>query len=204
MATYQRKDSFYQRARREGYRSRAAYKLLEVQKSHRLLRTGQRVADLGCWPGAWLQVAAEQVGPSGRVAGVDLSELEPGITNEYVFALQGDLGDPETLERLREALDGRADVVLSDAAPKLTGIRSADRAREEALLESVEAAIPALLREDGSLLMKLLEGPEARAVAGRIRRRFEHSRFLKPASSRRGTSEQYLLARRFRPERECH
>ncbi len=198
MARYERKDSFHQRAKREGFRSRAAYKLNEIQRSSRLLRPGLRVLDLGCWPGGWLQVAAELVGPKGRVVGVDQAAVEP-LGLEQVRTLEADLTDPELAPRLLEALGGRADVLLSDAAPKLTGVRATDRAREEALLCAIEELLPQLLRRGGDLLLKVLVGAEAQVGLQRIRLRCDRARSLRPAASRKGTRERYLLARGYRP-----
>ena len=195
---YQRKDTFHQRAKREGYRSRAAYKLAEIADRQRLLMPGARVADLGCWPGGWLQVAAERVGPGGRVVGVDLAAIEPPLENANVVALIGDIAQPGVLAEVLAALGGPADVLLSDAAPKLTGIRDADRAREEALLEAVAGALPALLRPGGDLLCKLLDSPEAEAVGRRIGASFRESRTLRPEATRKGSAERYLLARGYR------
>ncbi len=195
MAQYHRKDHFHQRAQREGFRSRAAYKLLEIQKAHRILATGQRVADLGCWPGSWMQVAAQQVGSTGRVAGVDLAEVDPPLELSNAAALCGDLTDPGIGERLLKELGGPADVVLSDAAPKLSGVRASDRARGEALLEAIEALLPRLLRPGGTLLLKLLESPEAQACAVRLRASFEKAGPVKTKATRRGSSERYILAR---------
>jgi 23S rRNA (uridine2552-2'-O)-methyltransferase len=200
MATYQRKDHFHQRAKREGFRSRAAYKLLEIQQAQGLLRQGDRVVDLGCWPGSWMQVAAAEVGPRGQVVGVDLQAMDPPLDIANTIALCGDLGDAGLREEVLAALGGAlADVVLSDAAPKLTGVRPTDRAREEELLLAIETLLPAVLRPGGTLLLKILDGPEAQAAVERIRTRFATARTLKPRASRRGTSERYLLARRFRP-----
>ncbi|MCP5055894.1 MAG: RlmE family RNA methyltransferase [bacterium] len=195
MARYDRKDSYHQRAKREGYRSRAAYKLLELQEAQRVLRPGQRVVDLGCWPGGWLQVAAGIVGPKGRVVGVDLAEMDPLTELANVFAFTGDITQPTVLERILEELGGPADVLLSDAAPKLTGIRATDRAREELLLEAVEGAIPTLLAPAGTLLVKLLDCPEAQAFQKRMRSQFGSVKVLKPKASRKGTTEKYLLGR---------
>jgi 23S rRNA (uridine2552-2'-O)-methyltransferase len=195
LARYERQDHFHQRAKREGFRSRAAYKLAEIQRAQRLLRPGQKVVDIGCWPGGWLQVAAAAVGPSGRVVGVDLAAIDPPLENENVVALCGDISEDAVVEEILAALEEPAAVLLSDAAPKLTGVRAVDRAREEALLESVEARIPQLLQPGGALLLKILEGPEVRAVDQRLRARFERARSLKVAASRKGTSERYLLAR---------
>lgn len=198
MARYDRKDRFHQQAKREGYRSRAAYKLLEMSRSQRLFRSGQRVADLGCWPGGWLQVAAAAVGPSGRVVGLDLAALDPPLDNENVVALVGDVSQPDDLKAVLEALQGRAAVLLCDAAPKLTGVRATDRAREEALLEAVERALPILLEPGGSLLIKILESPEAQVIDRRLRGGFERARTLKPEASRRGTTERYLVGHGYR------
>ena len=151
------------------------------------------MVDLGCWPGGWLQVAAELVGPRGRVVGVDLAALDPPLKNENVFAFEGDLTDPELLGRLTVGVGGRADVLLSDAAPKLTGVRATDRVREEALLEGIEAAIPLLLRRGGTLLVKILEGPETREIDARIRRGFAKAKTLKLVSICKGRREQFLL-----------
>lgn len=198
MARYQRKDHFHQRAKREGYRSRAAYKLLELARSQRLLRRGQRVADLGCWPGGWLQVASEAVGSEGRVVGLDPAPIDPPLDNENVVALVGSVLEPTDIEAVLEALGGRADVVLSDAAPKLSGVKATDRAREEALLEAVERALPRLLAPRGALLLKILEGPEAQAIDRRLRGAFERARTVRPEASRRGSSERYLVAHGYR------
>ena len=201
MARYERKDHLHQRAKKEGLRSRAAYKLDEVQKSAKLLVRGQRVVDLGCWPGGWLERAGALVGPSGRVVGVDLAELETPIPLAQVTALVGDLEDPSIVERVRKALgDERADVLLSDAAPKLTGVRETDRANEERLLEAIEALIPTLLRPGGSMLLKILEGPEAQAVDRRIRTLFTKAKTVKLASTRKGSTERYLIATGLRVE----
>jgi 23S rRNA (uridine2552-2'-O)-methyltransferase len=156
------------------------------------------VVDLGCWPGGWLQVAAAAVGPEGRVVGVDLNALEAPLEQANVFAIQGDFAEPTVLEVVLERLGGPAEVLLSDAAPKLTGVRTTDRAREEALLEALEAALPRLLAPGGALLVKLLDCPESAGFAKRIRARFDSARELRPEASRKGSSERYLLARGFR------
>ena len=197
MARYDRKDAFHRKAKREGFRSRAAYKLDEIQHRSRLLRRGHFVVDLGCWPGGWLQVAGRIVGREGRVVGVDIAPLEAPLEFENVFAIEGDFSEPPVLERVLERLGRPADIVLSDAAPKLTGIRVTDRAREEACLEAVEATLPALLAPGGGLLVKLLECPEAQSFERRIRAGFEEARALKPKATRKGSSERYLLARGF-------
>ena len=194
--SYDRKDAFYQRAKREGLRSRAAFKLDELQREHRLLRAGDRVVDLGCWPGGWMQIAAEAAGPRGRVVGIDLAEMD-ALPFENSVAFQADLTEPGVAQRILDALGGPADVVLSDAAPKLTGVRATDRAREEALLEAIEALVPQLLRPGGSLVAKLLDAPESQAFVSRLRKRFASARVTKSHATRKGSSEKYLICRGF-------
>jgi 23S rRNA (uridine2552-2'-O)-methyltransferase len=142
-------------------------------------------------------VAAEAVGPEGRVVGVDLAALAPPLDFANVFAIQGDFTEAPVLEELLAQLGGPAEVLLSDAAPKLTGVRATDRALEEALLAAVEQAVPRLLAPRGALLVKLLDCPEAAGFVKRMRSRFDSARELRPAASRAGSSERYLLARGF-------
>jgi 23S rRNA (uridine2552-2'-O)-methyltransferase len=140
-------------------------------------------------------VAAEAVGPEGRVVGVDLAALDSPLDLANVFAIQGDLAEERVLAEVLARLGGPAGVLLSDAAPKLTGVRATDRAREEALLAALEAALPRLLAPGGALLVKLLDCPEAAGFVKRIRARFDSAKELRPEASRKGSSERYLLAR---------
>jgi 23S rRNA (uridine2552-2'-O)-methyltransferase len=130
--------------------------------------------------------------------GVDVTPIDPPIDNANTIALQGDLAEPAVLAALIEALGGPADVLLCDAAPKLTGLRDTDRANEERLLLAVELALPRLLRPGGDALVKLLEGPEVQAIDKRLRARFASAKSVKPNASRPGSSERYLLARGYR------
>lgn len=199
MANYRRKDHLHQRAKKEGLRSRAAYKLDEIQKSFKILAPGKRVFDLGCWPGGWTEAAASRVGAKGRVVGIDLAEVDPPIDAPQVATIVGDLEAPETAGLLRSALGAdRADIVLSDAAPKLTGIRETDRANEERLLEAIEALLPELLAEGGAFVVKILESPEAAAVDQRMRRQFTKARTVKLRATRKGSTERYLVALGYR------
>ena len=146
-----------------------------------------------------MQVAAELVGPRGVIVGVDIAETEP-LGNENTVAIQADLEDPKVCERILELLGGQsADVILCDAAPKLSGVRERDRAAEERLLEAVEALIPRLLRPGGDLLVKILEGPEAQQIDRRIRLSFGRAKTSKSSATRKGSSERYLIARDYQP-----
>lgn len=159
------------------------------------------MADLGCWPGGWMQVASEAVGPKGKVVGVDVAAIDPPLENENTIAIEADLFEPATGGRILEALGGRPNVLLCDAAPKLTGIRERDRAAEERLLEAIESMIPLLLQPGGALLVKLLECPEAAAFERRVRKAFAKAQAAKTSATRKGSSERYLLARGFEPPR---
>ena len=189
---YQRKDTFYARAKAEGYRSRAAYKLLELARRYQLLKRGDHVVDLGAWPGGWLQVAAELVGPRGIVVGVDLVAIDP-IGPAQVSTLVGDASDPAVLEQLRERCRGRVDVVLSDMAPKLSGIRDRDAARAGELAETAVAIAEQLVAPGGRLLMKAFSGAESETLA-LARRVFSTAKLTKPEASRKESAEMYLIA----------
>ena len=186
-------DPFVQSAREEGYRSRAAYKLLEIDARFDLLRPGRRILDLGSAPGGWVQVAAAR---GCRVIGVDLQEVAPlaGAT-----LLQGDIFEEATIAALRELAGGPAELVLSDLAAPATGQRTLDRLRAEALAEAVLALLPELLAPGGSLVLKLLRGADA-GVAAAARRQFAQTRLLRPEASRRGSSEIYLIGSGYRGE----
>jgi 23S rRNA (uridine2552-2'-O)-methyltransferase len=185
-------DPYVQGARAEGYRSRAAYKLLELDRKFALLRPGLRVLDLGCAPGGWLQVAAAR---GCRVVGVDLLEVAPLAGAEI---LQGDVFDPATTLRLRALAGGPAQLVLSDLAAPATGRRTVDRLRAEGLAETVLALLPELLENGGGLVIKLLRGADAEVVAA-ARRAFAKVRLYRPEASRTGTTEIYLIASGHRP-----
>lgn len=190
---YERKDPLHQRAKREGYRSRAAYKLIELQKRARLVRRGHAVVDLGAWPGGWLQVAADLVGPSGRVVGIDRASIDP-LPLPNVTVLSGDVTDPDCVDRLRAALGRRADVVLSDLAPKLTGIAPRDEAAFAELAAATRTVAVALLTQGGTLVTKTLGGREGEEARAALRPLFTSVRQLGLDSTRKGSSELYLVA----------
>lgn len=194
---YERKDALHQRAKREGYRSRAAYKLLELQKRARILKRGQAVVDLGAWPGGWLQVAAEIVGPSGRVIGIDRAEIDP-LPEPQVTTVHDDVTDPECGARLATLLGRKANVILSDLAPKLTGIGPRDAAQSELLADATRAIVVALLAQGGTLVTKTLGGREGEAARAALKPLFGSVRQLGLDATRKGSSELYLLATAFR------
>ena len=193
---YQRKDAFYARAKASGYRSRAAFKLQELARKYQLIRHGDHVVDLGAWPGGWLQVAAELAGAQGIVAGVDLQPIEP-IGRATVATLIGDARLPDVQEALRARCAGRVDAVLSDMAPKLSGIRDRDVAQAAELSETALVIAERLLAPGGRLLVKVFSGAEHDALAT-ARRLFVTAKLTKPESSRKESAEMYLIGIGFR------
>jgi 23S rRNA (uridine2552-2'-O)-methyltransferase len=208
MGTYNRKDHFYQRAKDEGYRSRAAYKLAELNNKFHLLKQGQRILDLGCAPGSWLQVAAQKVGPSGAVVGVDLLALEPFKDSELKalgskskpIIIQGDACDEEIQSQIREAADGLFDVVLSDMSPQISGIRFRDAAMSAELVETALYISQALLKPGGSLVAKIFPGNEADEVVNEIRKHFGKVSRIGLSSTRKSSKEFYIVATSARPK----
>lgn len=191
--TYQRKDTFHRRARAEGYRARSAYKLAELDRRFRLLRPGDFVVDLGAWPGGWLQVILERIGADGKVVGIDLAEIAP-LPAPNVVLLLGDVLDAATAERVLAALGRQADVVVSDLAPKLTGVRATDEARCEALLGATLDLVSVVLRPGGRLLAKLFMSPTHEANLEQIRKAFAEVKVTRPESTRPGSAELYSAA----------
>ncbi len=190
---YKRKDAFYKKAKQAGYRSRAAYKLLELNQAWRFLRAGNRVIDLGAWPGGWVQVAAKAVGPSGQVLGIDLVKLEP-LSLANVTLLQGDAADPAQQQALRAVLGGPADVILSDMAPKLSGVREADEARVSALGQTALTCCDSLLKPGGSLFLKTFMSAAYRPFVALLRSAFQAVKTSSPEATRKGSAEVYVLA----------
>jgi 23S rRNA (uridine2552-2'-O)-methyltransferase len=196
VARYDRKDPLYERAKREGYRSRGVYKLRELLERAGGLKPGATVVELGCWPGGWLQELAARVGPRGAVIGVDTREVEP--LGEPVTVLRLDITDPGSPAALQRALGRRAQAVLCDAAPSLTGIRDADRAAEGEIYEAALAVAFAVLRRGGFLIVKGFPGPEAQEFVREIRRHFGQVAHVKAEGSRKTSKEHYWVARTFK------
>lgn len=186
------KDGYVRKAREQGLRSRAAFKLQEIDAQEKLLRPGARVVDLGAAPGGWSQVAAAKVGLSGRVVAVDLLEIVPisGVT-----VLRGDLREPEVRGAVRAALGGAADVVLSDLSPNVSGIASVDQANASRLAGLGIEFSRDMLKPNGVFLVKVFQGESFMEVLGALRNAFTSVATRKPKASRGESRETYLLAR---------
>ena len=189
-------DAFVRQAQALGLRSRAAFKLLEINERDRLLRPGQVVVDLGAAPGGWAQVAADKVGKHGRVIALDLLPIEPlaGVT-----VLQGDFTEQAVLDRLLGELEGRAvDLVLSDMAPNLSGMKAVDQPRAALLAELALECAREVLRPGGDLLLKMFQGEGFDPLLAELRAAFAKVVVRKPKASRPRSREVYLLARNYR------
>lgn len=192
-------DPYVKLAHREGYRARAAYKLKEIDEALGLIKPGQLVVDLGCTPGAWSQYVRRRLSPSGAavgeldgtIIGLDLLPMEP---IEGVTFIQGDFREAEVLERLTQALQGRqADVVVSDMAPNLSGIASADAARIEYLVELAIEFAQSHMKPSGALVAKVFHGGSYNTVVQRFKDAFEVVKPFKPKASRDRSSETFLV-----------
>lgn len=187
------RDVYVEQANRQGFRSRAVFKLEQIQAKERLLRRGAVCVDLGAAPGGWSQLAARLVGPTGLVVAVDLLPMEPIAGVEF---LEGDFTSPVTLARLKELLGGRpVDVVLSDMAPNISGNRAIDQPRILALLEEAAAFAREVLRPGGDFLAKAFQGEGVDAFTRELKHHFRAVKTVKPKASRPESREIYLLAR---------
>jgi len=188
-------DPYVVRAKREGFRSRAAFKLIEIDDKHRVLKRGAKVVDLGAAPGGWSQVAAKRIGEKGHVVGIDLLEMDeiPGVTFAQIDFLANDAPG-----RLKEMLGGPADIVLSDMAANATGHRQTDHLKIVALVEAAAEFAAEVLKPGGSFLAKVIQGGTEGTLLAALKRDFASVKHVKPAASRADSAELYVLATGFR------
>lgn len=188
-------DPYVARAKREGMRSRAAYKLIEIDDKAHFLKKGARVVDLGAAPGGWSQVAVKRVGPQGKVVGIDLLDIEPITGVDFrVF----DFLDPGAPDLLKEMLGGPADVVLSDMAANATGHRKTDQIKIVALVEAAAEFAREVLAPGGTFLAKVIQGGLEGQLLATLKKDFAKVQHIKPPASRADSAELYLLATGFR------
>jgi 23S rRNA (uridine2552-2'-O)-methyltransferase len=188
-----RRDRFHQKAKKHGFLARAVFKLEELDQQYKLFKPGQRVLDLGCSPGSWLQYARGRVGPTGILVGLDRSPLRGETSGARIVV--GDVMKIEARELLGEL--GAFDVVLSDMAPDTSGVRSMDQARSEALFERALELATELLAPGGNFVGKLFQGPDFKKLGDLVRARFEIGKTAKPESSRQASIEQYVVGTGF-------
>ena len=189
-------DPYVQKAKLAGYRSRAAYKLREIDDKFKILKKGGKVVDLGAAPGGWIQVSLERVRPGGFVLGVDLT---PVVPIEGATLICGDFYDPQVVQQLKSLLQGGADVVLSDMAASSTGHPQTDHLRMMALAEEAFCFAKDVLKEEGAFVVKVLRGGTEKELLELLKKHFKKVMHYKPPSSRANSAEMYVVATGFRP-----
>jgi len=188
-----RREFYYREAIREGYRSRASYKLIQIQEKFNIFKSGNLVLDVGAAPGGWSQVASNYIKPNGRVYAVDLEYIEP-IDN--VIAIRGDISEEETKDRIRALIAAPVDVVICDISPKISGNWSTDHARQIYLAEeTLRLSISDILKQGGKFVCKLFMGDLYEAYLSNVKILFHVVYTYKPKASRKGSAEVYVIAK---------
>lgn len=185
-----KRDYYRNLAKNAGYRSRSAYKLLQLNRSYGILRSGYVVVDMGSAPGGWLQVAKEKVGVGGKVIGIDIMQVQP---IEGVMILRGSIIDTEIISTVLKIVENRADVVLSDLSPNISGIWDLDHSRQISLTTSALAVTLKILRKGGTSVFKVFEGELLNGLKQELKDHFQRVHINKPKASRQRSSEQYIV-----------
>ena len=183
-------DHYTHRAKREKYPARSVYKLQEMQRRYKLIRKGDRVLDLGCYPGSWLLYAAELTTDHGQVVGIDLKPVTVHLP-AHVTVYEGDV--TTQADNLVKQVGGSCQVVLSDMAPATTGQKDVDAARSHRLCDSALRFVDKLLRSDGNFICKIFQGPEFAQFSADVKKRFKAQKIYKPRSSRKASREIYII-----------
>lgn len=191
-----RRDQYRKLAKENNYRSRAVYKLSQINKSFHLLKRGMKIVDIGAAPGGWLQFASKIAGDTGLVIGIDLKDIEP-IPN--VITLKNDVDDRETLALILKSLGGKADIVMSDLAPNVSGLWEIDHLRQIDLTRKAVEITKNILRHDGNALYKIFQGESTSEFVADTRKIFSEVILTKPDASRKQSSELYLLCKKYKP-----
>src|SRR5918992_234560 len=190
-----RRDQYRRLAKDQGYRARSAYKLLQINRSYHIIKKGDKVVDLGCAPGGWLQVAVKEVRSSGNVIGIDLKPVTP-VAGAII--LQGSIEDPNMLSKIAEILGCKADVVLSDLAPNVSGVWVIDHARQISLSTIAVRFAQHVLRVGGSSVFKVFEGDMLMEFRSELQKSFGKVLLSKPSASRQESSELYIICLNFK------
>ncbi len=192
-----KKDPYYKRAKADDYRSRASYKLKQLDKKYKIIRKGDTVVDLGAAPGGWSQVALEKVEDEGIVVAVDLNRIKP-LPEENFYRIRGDFTKDEIQNKITKIVGGKTKVLISDASPSLTGIKDIDHLRSIDLIETVVSIGDNILEDKGNIVIKAFQGGEYKNLIDRIKKKFKVLKTTKPPSSRKKSSEMYIVGLGFK------
>jgi 23S rRNA (uridine2552-2'-O)-methyltransferase len=193
-----KRDYYYKKAKQEMYRSRAAYKLFQAIRKYEFIKRGDVVIDLGAAPGGWIQAARKTVGTKGFVLGLDLKPIEP-FTQQYVRTIICDMTEDDAIQQILELLPRKADVVISDASPSISGIWEVDHARQLDLAQKALHIASETLRPEGNLFVKVFQGDLLDDFVEKVKQQFRLVRVIKPHASRAKSSEMFVLATNFKP-----
>ena len=194
---YNPKDSYWRRAKKEGYRSRASYKLIELNEKFKLIKQGDRVFDIGCAPGGWMQVALEIVGNREFVYGVDIEEIKSFNKPNAIF-IRADISKSEERESILKKIGEKVDVVISDIAPHTTGVKISDKANSLALSRESFYFSRLLLKEGGNFLVKVFQGSDSADFFKEIKTSFREAQTTKPEATRKGSAEVYIVGKGYK------
>jgi len=190
-------EEYYKKAKKQDYRSRASFKLQQLNRKYKIIKKGDFVVDLGAAPGGWSQVALEAVGEDGLVVAVDLNRMK-SFPEENFWSIKGDFTHEETLDEIKRTMQGKAQVIISDAAPKLSGIKDLDQLRSIDLARSVLQISDRILKYKGNIIMKVFQGEGYPQLLAEVKTKFQTVRTTKPPSSRKKSGEMYVVGRGFR------
>ena len=197
-----KREYYYKKAKEENYRSRATYKLAQANEKYGFIKRNDVVVDLGAAPGGWIQAARKMTGKNGYVLGIDLKPIEP-FTQEYVRTIIADFNETGIVDEIRSFLPREADVVISDAAPNITGVWEVDQAKQIDLATRALEIAQCVLRLQGNFFVKLFEGEMFNEFILTAKELFESVKIVKPLASRQKSSEMYLLALGLKSKRKC-
>lgn len=191
-----KKEHYYKKAKREGYRSRAAYKLKQLNERYNLIRPSDKVLDLGSAPGGWLQVVSELINKNGLIIGIDTQEIKD-IKSGNIITIQGDITEKDTIERIKDKLENHADIILSDLSPKITGIWEVDHGQSIKLARTALKISEELLKPGGKTLIKVFQGRQFQDLVNDLKKKFSFTTISKPKASRKRSAETYIICKGF-------
>ncbi len=190
-------EEYYKKAKKQDYRSRASFKLLQLNRKYKIIKKGDFVVDLGAAPGGWSQVALEAVGEDGLVVAVDLNRMK-SFPEENFWSIKGDFTHEDTLDEIKRTMQGKAQVIISDASPKLSGIKDLDQLRSIDLAQTVLQICDNILKYKGNIIMKVFQGEGYPELLAEVKTKFQTVKTTKPPSSRKKSGEMYVVGRGFR------